>query len=259
MGDSIRSSSSLFEYAASSKTATFTIHKVIRVLAGLTIVSFYLNLVLGCSYVFSCKNFTPSPNYLGCFLGYNRFYVLSLTLLSITMAITYLGIYLEFASKCNILEKIVLKGVGIFTCISLPIIALTNEVNSTHVVDFRLTFYILSYLVMSFNIIWLIVMYLKAGKGIYCRAATKICFNFSVALMICYIFVEIQRYANYTTNNWLINTTVWSISEWVLVTLGIIFVALIGDVNKSFKITFGSAIEGKKAEQQIELEEINIS
>ena len=112
---------------------------------------------------------------------------------------------------------------------------------------------------MSFNIIWLIVMYLKAGKGIYCRAATKICFNFSVALMICYIFVEIQRYANYTTNNWLINTTVWSISEWVLVTLGIIFVALIGDVNKSFKITFGSAIEGKKAEQQIELEEINIS
>ena len=259
MEDSIRPTNKLFEHVTNSNTATFTMHKVIRVLAFLTIFSFYLNLILGCSYVFSCKHFTPSPNYLGCFLGYNRFYVLSLTLLSLTMALTYLGIYLEFSAKSNILEKIVLKGVGIFTCIALPIIALTNEVNSTHIVDFRLTFYILSYLVMSLNIIWIMVMYLKAGKGIYCRASTKICCNFSAVLVICYIFVEVQRYANYTTNNWLINTTVWSISEWVLVTLGIIFVALIGDINKSFKITFGSTIENEKTEQQIELEEISIN
>lgn len=257
MEDLAGSGNKLFDYSGSTRTVSLSMNQVIKILAGLTIVSFYLNLVLGCGYVFTCRSFTPSPNYLGCFLGYNRFYVVSLTLLSITMGLTYLGIYLEFASKSSLFEKIVLKGVGIYTCTSLPVIALTNEVNSTHAISFPMVYYFLSYSALLLNFLWLVVMYHKAGKGIYCKTATKVCCNAFVILILCYVFVEVQRIMNYKTENWVINTTAWSISEWVLTTIGIIFVALVADINKSFKITFGGISDPVKEDQQIELEEIN--
>lgn len=34
-------------------------------------------LVLGCYFNFSCKSFIPTADYLGCFRGYDRFYILS--------------------------------------------------------------------------------------------------------------------------------------------------------------------------------------
>ena len=207
MEDIPESSKNLFSFSAETNTAVFSMSKLIRLFVILTILSFYLNLFLGCTYVFNCSNFTPSPHYLGSFLGYNRFYVMSFTLLTITVGLMYIGISLEFSSQSNRIENIIIKGVGYFTCISLPIIALTNEVNSTHFVNFSQVYLILSYSILIFNLIWLYVVYKKIRKTTYSDWEHRFSIGYFAITTACYAIVLIQRNMNYKVENWFINTS----------------------------------------------------
>ena len=249
------SSKDLFSFTVGSRTAVFGMTKIIRIFVALTIISFYLNLVLGCAYVFTCSSFTPSPHYLGSFLGYNRFYVMSFGLLTITAGLMYLGICIEFCSKSSLLENIALKGVGIFTCIALPIISLTNEVNSTHFVNFTEIYTALSYCVLIFNVIWLLVLYRKVRKNSFSVWRIRISIIYFIFTAACYVIVSIQRKQNYKTENWFINTTYWSVSEWILITLEIGSIAVVSSINQTFKITLGPTKE-EQVEDQIELGKI---
>ena len=207
MEESLNSSKPLFSISPLSKSVVFNMSKVIGILSFLTIISFYLNLILGCAYVFTCQRFTPSPHYLGSFLGYNRFYVMSFVLLTITSAFMYLGIYLELHLKSNNYERFVLKGVGVVTCIALPVVSLTNEMNSTHFLPFPLINSLLSYFALGFNGVWLSVLYGKYSRIVNNKHVVKRCYYLFIAIVVNGVVVGIQRHWNYQTENWFINTT----------------------------------------------------
>lgn len=250
------SSSKLKSAKTEAKEWVLNVSSLIKVFAGLTLISFYLNLALGCKYVFTCDFFTPSPHYLGSFLGFNRFYVLSFVLLSITLGLTYLGACLKFSNRCNKVESLILKGVGVFTTISIPIISLTNEFNAAHVVPFDRIYSVLSYLTFIANIAWIWVFYSKASKIPSDKLAVNLCSWVFGAILALTVFVAAQRYWNYKKNNWIINTTLWSVSEWGLMTLVVIFLPFVASINSPFQIIIGNYKFVSEDTAEIELGEL---
>jgi hypothetical protein len=239
--------------SSGSKFIVLPMNRIIQLFAGLTLVSFYLNLILGCGYMFTCSTFVPSPHYLGSFLGYNRFYVMSCVLLSITLSMTYLTIYLDISAKFNNIENILFKSISAFTCVSVLLVSITNDVNSSHFFPFPAINSTLSYLSFTANIIWLGIVAIKyrakPASATWLRICT-FCFLVGVALWILVLF---QRKLNYSTENWFVNTTMWSILEWLLLTVSIVFVALVGNLSGSFKLLLGIDGEKLEAEDQVEL------
>ena len=234
----------------------FPLPKVIKFFCLLTIISFYLILVLGCAYTFTCSSFTPSPHYLGSFLGFNRFYVMSFVLLTITTGLLYIGLYLEIKNQCNPYEDLAIKIASISTLIFLPLISITNEVNSSHFISFTFTYSALTYLTLGLNLIWLALTWLKLKNKANMKSHFTFCSIWLVGLLTLWVLVVVQRDQNYKTENWFINTTAWSGLEWVFLTGKLVFLGLLSNFTRSFKVLIGHSKQDLDAKDQIELEEL---
>ena len=230
--------------------------RVIKLFAVLTGVSFYLTLVLGCSYTFTCSSFTPSPHYLGSFLGFNRFYVMSFVLLTITLALLYIGIYLEVKSQCSDRELKILQVCSLASCAIMPLIALTNEVNSSHFISFTFAYSALAYLAFVLNLAWLVIVVIKLRQRVNMKSHLTLCGIWFIGLITLWVIILIQRDQNYKTENWFIKTSVWSTFEWIFLTAKLIFICFLSNFTRSFKILIGHSKKDFVTEDNIELGEI---
>lgn len=256
MADTSSSSIEILSLVIGKNFIIFPLPKVIKFFCLLTVISFYLTLILGCGYTFTCSSFTPSPHYLGSFLGFNRFYVMSFVLLTITMALLYIGVYLEIRSLCSYYEDLALKVTSLASLVALPLISLTNEVNSSHFISFTFAYAALTYLLLSLNLIWLAITSLKLKSKVSMRPIFTTCSITFAVLLALWILVMIQRDQNYKTENWFINTSIWSTLEWVFLTGKIIFIGLLSNFTRSFKVLIGHNREESDMKEQIELEEL---
>jgi hypothetical protein len=254
MKDSPNASSQLLE--VNSTHAVFSMPKIIQFFAILTITSFYLTLILGCGYLFICKDFLPSPHYLGSFLGFNRFNAMSFVLLSVTMGCLYVGIYFELYEKSGLVERSVFKYVGIANCAILPVIALTNDVNTSHIISFPITNAVLSYCCLVLNAGWVVLVFWKIRSRIEYAVEYKRCKIYLACLLINWLLVIVERKLNYQTENWFINTRAWSGLEWVLLKLSIGFIIVLGKVTGKIEIMIDKEKREEKEEAQIELSEV---
>lgn len=230
--------------------------RIIKLFAFLTGVSFVLTLILGCSYTFTCSSFTPSPHYLGSFLGFNRFYVMSFVLLTVTLSLLYIGIYLEVKSQCSEKELKVLQVCSLMTCAILPLIALTNEVNSSHFISFTFAYSALAYLALVLNVAWLALVTFKLRQRVNMRSHLTFCGIWFIGLITLWVLVLIERDQNYKTENWFIKTSIWSALEWIFLAGKLLFLCFLSNFTRSFKILIGHSKKDSTTEDSIELGEI---
>lgn len=256
MADTSSSSIEILSLVIGKNFIIFPLPKAIKFFCLLTGISFYLTLVLGCGYTFTCSSFTPSPHYLGSFLGYNRFYVMSFVLLSITLGLLYVGMYLEIRNQCSSYEDLALRGTSLASLVVLPLIALTNEVNSSHFISFTFAYAALSYLFLGLNMIWLAICSLKLRFKSNMKSNFTTCSISLALLLVLWVLILIQRDQNYKTENWFINTSVWSSLEWIFLTCKLIFISLLSDFTRSFKVLIGHNREDSDIKDQIELEDL---
>lgn len=258
MGEPSGFLSSVFFLISSDKTVSISMPKAIKFFVFLTIISFYLTLILGCAYTFTCSSYIPSPHYLGSFLGFNRFYMMSFVLLTISLSLLYICIYIELSRKCSLIERLALKYIPIITCILMPLIALTNEVNSSHFISFP-TFYTgASYTVFIINLIWIFFVEAKMRSSIKHRGTFLISLGTFSFLILLWIIVIFQRNLNYKTESWFINTTMWAIFEWGFLTLSLIFISIIGNFANGLKVTISSAEKVHESADSIEMKSRDI-
>lgn len=94
------------------------------------------NIGIACATNFYCTIFLPTFSYLGCFRGHDRVFIVTCTYFALVLPITYIGGHLHFRSVASNIKRGVMAIFGIISCVSLPVLALVNEVNGVHLLPF---------------------------------------------------------------------------------------------------------------------------
>jgi hypothetical protein len=142
------------------------------------------------------------------------------------------------------------------SCVILPLIALTNEVNSSHFISFTFAYSALAYLLLVINIAWLGLVAFKLRQRVNMKSHLTFCAVWLIGLVTLWVLVLIERDQNYKTDNWFINTSVWSAFEWILLSCQLIFIALVSNFTRSFKILIGHSRKDPGTDYNIELGDI---
>jgi hypothetical protein len=122
------------------------------------------NIILACSTNFHCKIFIPTLDYLGCFRGHDRIFIVTCTFYALVLPIMYFGWNINFKNTLKTYQKILMVLSGLVSCLSLVLLALVDEVNGVYFISYELLFKIFSKLFMLSNVIWVVIAYFNIRK-----------------------------------------------------------------------------------------------
>lgn len=91
------------------------------------------NLLLSCSYSFPCYQVYPTLSYISSFRGHDRITTISLTLYSISLLFFYTASYAHYRLNMSKSDTLSLVIMGLVNALSLPAIAMIDEVTPIHI------------------------------------------------------------------------------------------------------------------------------
>ena len=124
----------------------------------------FLNLAAACGTAFTCFRFTPSLDYLGCFRGHDRIYMVACVYTAIILGLLFFGAYNRFRNLYGPEMQTVMIGVKLSIIILLPFIGYTNEVNAEHFMSFEIAHNLLLKLFMILCAVWVLMHYRTIKK-----------------------------------------------------------------------------------------------
>ena len=124
----------------------------------------FLNLAAACGTAFTCSRFTPSLDYLGCFRGHDRIYMVACVYTAIILGFLFFGTYNRFRNLYGNEIQTAMIGTKLAIIILLPFIGYTNEVNAEHFISFEMAHNLLLKLFMLLCAFWVIMHYRTIKK-----------------------------------------------------------------------------------------------
>lgn len=220
------------------------IPKIMFIFSILMLLMVYANLFLACSTNFTCSVFLPTLTYIGCFRGHDRIFIVSCTFYSLILTFLYSGAYYHFASSLSDIQKMFLRYSGLISCVILPFIGLTDEVNGVHMIPLEPIYSFLSASFLILNVLWSgLVFFLiyNSRSSLNLQENRWFCIlSFmlsSFAIMFMVTLIE-WNWAYSTYSNSLLNENVEAMCEWALVTIAILLPPVFCQFFRGFFLTF---------------------
>lgn len=218
--------------------------KLIIYLCILMLIGTLTNITLACATNFSCGQFLPTLNYLGCFRGHDRVYIVTCTYFACVLAIFFVGAYLRFKTLASKEMNIIISGLSFLITVILPLVAVTDEVNGVHYLPLETIQVFLANLFTILSIIWAILAYRVISKSSNALNSDETTWLLRLRVLMIYMTIMfvvllIERQFCYSAYaNSFINETVESVVEWVLVCGGIITPIFFAQFFRRYYISF---------------------
>jgi len=198
----------------------------------------YANIGLACSTNFMCSNYLPSLLYLGNFRGHDRLFIVACTYYSLVLALLYLGTHLSFSGVLPRFVRLFSGALGGISCISLPLLALADEVNGVYPFPIVSVRDFLCLVFLWANFLWLLIAYFSLYKmaEAYNSQEAKWFGFFKVLFTLCVCF-GIFLYSQGSLDESL-DTNSRSFVEWGLLTAGVAFPAVIAQLCRGYVLSF---------------------
>ena len=256
-----KDSSSLLAHTHSSTRQTMTLSLPLLTLyfALLMLLLTYANLFLACYTSFTCSRFLPTIDYLGCFRGHDRVYIVSCAFYAVTLGICVVGCHRRQKGALSDDLRLVSTLSGVLAALCLPLIAVSDEVNAVHWLPFTHIHWAGLALFLPAAALWgscsyvalcrleaaftqSEVWWMKVLRGVVRLAALTAL----VALIEWHFAYTVYADA-------LLNETGEALCEWVLVGLAVLYPALLCQFNRGYVLRFSLEIAGDK---EVELAQI---
>ncbi|CAG9324596.1 unnamed protein product [Blepharisma stoltei] len=246
---------------------SMNIPKIMFWFSGLMTILVYANLLLACLTNFSCSTFLPTLTYIGCFRGHDRIFIVSCTFFALVLVLMYTGAYYHFGSSLPDWKRLALLYLGVISCITLPFISLTDEVNSVHIIPFEPVYSFLSVCFVLVNLAWGSLVYSLILKSRSTFNVQERRWFFILTLFLgLFAFLSLitlieWNWAYSTSSNAFINENAEAICEWILVTISIflppIFCQFFRGFMLSFAVSSGRSRSEEKEAKDVELATLN--
>ena len=218
--------------------------KLIIYLCVLMLIATLANIILACATNFSCGQFLPTLNYLGCFRGHDRVYIVTCTYFACVLAIFFIGAYLRFKTLASKEMNIIITGLSCLITLILPLVALTDEVNGVHYLPLETIQVFLANLFTILSIMWTVLSYRVISRHSNALNSDETAWLLRLRVMIIYMSVMIvvlliERqfcYSEYA--NAFLNEQAESVVEWILVCNGILMPIFFAQFFRRFNISF---------------------
>ncbi|CAG9320690.1 unnamed protein product [Blepharisma stoltei] len=231
-------------YKEGKSIYSVNIPKIMFLFALIMLVALYVSLLLGCLSNFYCKSFLPSPSYLGCFRGHDRVMIAAYTYYALVLPLMYIGAYCHYLPILSNTKRALLKYTGIASCLFLPLIAYTNDINGTHVLPFEPIHNFACIVFLFANILWSCMVFLNIkNTETVLNSKEKSWYFFLNAILWSWVAIGVLallewEFAYSLYANSLFNEYVKSLCEWVLVTLAIVMPPVFCQFFRGLVLTF---------------------
>ena len=130
--------SSLLTHTQSSQVRCMTVSlpRLCLYFSLLMLVITYTNLAVACYTSFTCSRFLPTIDYLGCFRGHDRVYIVACVFYAVTLAVCVVGGHRRQQGALSDEWRMVTTSSGLLAALCLPVIAFFDEVNAQHWLPF---------------------------------------------------------------------------------------------------------------------------
>lgn len=205
-----------------------------------------LNLVIGCISSFSCNQRLPSLLYLGCFRGHDRILTIALVLLAFIILLVVIGAEKQLRSSSTALIMSCMRYCGFVSAGCLPLIALTDDVNSRHFIPleaFNSTFSICFILASS---AWVLMFVLKFKGSVLLGNAMAHTALKKWLVLICVCAGMTYFEAHFGDRFKLHNYIYRGLFSWVLLVLLVVLPGMIGRSLTQLHLNVSNSTENKR-------------
>lgn len=228
--------------------------KVIPLCAVLGVVLMYANLTVACMTNFMCGKFVPTPDYLGCFRGFDRLHIVTATYAAVVFGVVLVGLMSRVRVVIGVTRRAVLLISGCCVFMSLPLSALTDEVNAVHSLPMEQLHSLFNRILCVAGPVWVLTSYSCISQlHSMLNTTEKRWFRVLQVLVMSLCFlcvgtvVEIQlAYSAYSGKY--INEVVESGMEWTLAGSSFLLLAVFSQFIRGFALRFSVQCSGGDAD-----------
>jgi len=241
-------------HSPTGRSMTLSLSRLVLYFAVVMLLLTYTNLFLACYTSFNCSRFLPTLDYLGCFRGHDRVYIVSLTFYAVSLGICAVGCHRRQKGALSDDIRLVSTISGLLAAVCLPVIAFSDEVNAIHWLPFTSIHWASLALFWPTAVLWASCSYLslcrleaaftqwEAGWMKVLRVLVRLAVFTALLALIEWHFA----YTVYADA--LLNEIGEACCEWVLVGLAILYPALLCQFNRGYVLRFSLETEVKEVE-----------
>ena len=233
-----------FSTKSGRSLSSLNLTKVIPLCALLGLVLLYSNLTVACMTNFTCGKFLPTPDYLGCFRGFDRLHIVTATYAAVVFGVVLVGVMSRVRVVVGGVRRGIMLVTGLCVFLSLPLSSLTDEVNAVHTLPMDKLHSIFNRSLCVAGPVWALATYSSISLLHSMLNATEKRWFFLLrvtviamgAMGIAAILEAQFAYSVYTSKY--INENVESGLEWALAGLSLALLAILSQFTRGFALRF---------------------
>jgi len=250
-----------FSTKSGRSLSALNLTKVVPACAVLGLVLLYANLIVACMTNFTCGKFLPTPDYLGCFRGFDRLHIVTATYAAVVFGVVLVGVLSRVRAVIGGVRRALMLVAGLCVFLSLPLSSLTDEVNAVHSLPMEKLHSLFNRSLCLAVPVWLLVTYSCISllhsmlNSVEKRWFLVLrCMVLGMGGMGVAAALETKfAYSAYTSKY--INENVESGLEWALAGLGFALLAVLSQFTRGFALRFsvqsGSDTDTEKSEVEL--------
>lgn len=253
-----------FSTKSGRSLSALNLTKVIPVCALLGLVLLYANLVVACMTNFTCERFLPTPDYLGCFRGFDRLHIVTATYAAVVFGVVLVGVMSRVRAVVGGTRRAIMLVTGVCVFLSLPLSSLTDEVNAVHSFPMEKTHSLMNRSLLVAGPIWVLAAY--SSISLLHSMLNSVEKRWFLVLRILVVgmgamgiaaILEAQfAYSAYTSKY--VNENVESGLEWALAGLSWVLLAVLSQFTRGFALRFSvqSSSDADTEKSEVELTKV---